>query len=130
MTDGTISTIVSLLVGMLATSVASVVVSRARQREREHEALYLRDARIRAELQLLEIRAGELRTQIAELEDRRTRLLQEVPAAPEGGDPPQTSAADPVIRTAQRHAELDRRLRDAGDAHVIPFPFLAEDRSP
>jgi hypothetical protein len=132
MTDGTISTIVSLLVGMLATSVAAVVVSRTRDRERrhaaEHEAVALRDARLRAELQLLEVQAGDLRAQIEDLERRRADLVATI-AAPDPGSDPSPAVAEGALRRAHagQHSELSRRLRRAGDAHVIAFPFLAEE---
>ncbi|MGZ4126016.1 MAG: hypothetical protein ACXVQU_10740 [Actinomycetota bacterium] len=131
MTDGTISTIVSLVVGMLATSVAAVVVSRTREREHrrevEHEALALRDARLRAELRLLEVHAGELRTQIADLQRQRTDLVAMDEAARTGSDP-SAAIAEGALRRAHAHPhdELTRRLERAGDAHVIPFPFLAD----
>jgi hypothetical protein len=132
MTDGTISTIVSLVVGMLATSVSAVVVSRTRDRERrrvaEHEAVAVRDARLRAELHLLEVQAGELRSQVAELESRRADLLAAVQAAAAGRDPAAAVAEGALRRAhAHPHSELSRRLERAGDAHVIPFPFLAGD---
>jgi uncharacterized protein YlxW (UPF0749 family) len=129
MTDGTISTIVSLLVGMLATSVAAVVVARTKERDRrradEHEALDLRDARLRAELTLLEVRVGELRSEVEDLEGRRADLVREGETAATRGDPSASSAAG-ALRHRQASAELDRRLRLAGDARVIPFPFLAD----
>jgi uncharacterized protein YlxW (UPF0749 family) len=130
MTDGTISTILSLAVGMLATSVAAVVVSRTKERERrradEHQALDLRDARLRAELSLMEIRVGELRSEVEDLEGRRADLVRQGETAPARGDPA-TAAAPGALRHRRRSAELDRRLRAAGGARVIPFPFLADD---
>lgn len=131
MTDGTLWTIVGLIVGMLATSVSAVVVSRARGRERrraaEHEAVSMRDARLRAELQLLEVKAGDLRTQIEELEGRRAHLLVEVQAAREGSDPATAPAQGPV-RRANHPSELTRRLHEAGDGHVIAFPFPTSEQ--
>jgi len=131
MTDGTISTIVSLLVGMLATSVAAVVVSRTRERERgreaEHQALALRDARLRAELRFLEVHVGGLRTQIAVLQKQRTNLVAMVEAARARSDPSAAIAEGALRRAhAQPRDELTRRLERAGDAQVIPFPFLAD----
>jgi hypothetical protein len=132
MTDGTISTIVSLVVGMLATSVAAVVVSRAHDRERrrvaEHEAVALRDARLRAEHALLEVRLGDLRAQITDLQGQRTDPVARVQAAGAGGDP-SPAVAEIALRRAHAHprSELTRRLRAAGDARVIPFPFLPEE---
>jgi hypothetical protein len=131
MTDGTISTILSLVVGMLATSVAAVVVSRTRERERrrvaDHEAVALRDARLRAELHLLEVQAGNLRAEIADLEGRRADVVASVAAPDPGGDPSQAVAEGALRRAhAHPHGELTRRLERAGDAHVIPFPFLAD----
>jgi hypothetical protein len=131
MTDGTISTIVSLVVGMLATSVAAAVVSNAWERERrraaDHEAVALRDAGLRAEHHLLEIQVGQLRAQIADLQRQRTDLVALVEAARAGRDPA-AAAAEGALRRAHAHGtdELRRRLRDAGDARVIPFPFLAD----
>jgi hypothetical protein len=131
MTDGTISTIVSLVVGMLATSVAAVVVSNTRQRERrraaDHEAVALRDARLRAEHHLLEVQVGELRSQIGDLQRQRTDLVALVEAARAGRDPAAAVAEGALRRArAHRHDELSRRMQQAGDAHVIPFPFLAD----
>jgi hypothetical protein len=131
MTDGTISTIVSLVVGMLATSVAAVVVSRTRERERraaaDHEALALRDARLRAELHLLEVQAGQLRTQVDDLQRQRADLVAMVEAARSGSDP-SAAIAEGALRRARAHPhdELSRRLEAAGSARVIPFPFLAD----
>ena len=132
MTDGTISTIVSLIVGMLATTVATVVVTRTRERERhrvdEHEALALRDARLRAEHALLDGRLGQLREEVADLQRQRTDLVAEFQAATAGGDP-SPAVAEGALRRAHAHRrnELARRLRAAGDARVIPFPFLPGD---
>jgi hypothetical protein len=132
MTDGTISTILSLIVGLLATSVSAVVVSRSRERERrrapEHEAVALRDARLRAELQLLEVQAGQLSAQIADLARQRTDLVAAL-ASPDPGGDPSPALAEGALRRAHsgQHAELARRLERAGDAHVIPFPFLATE---
>jgi hypothetical protein len=132
MTDGTISTILSLVVGMLATSVAAVVVTRTKERERrrvaEHQGLDLRDARLRAELNLLEVRLGELRSEVEDLEGRRAHLVRQGAAAAARRDP-EPAAAPGALRRRRRSAELDRRLRAAGDARVIPFPFLADDES-
>jgi hypothetical protein len=131
MTDGTISTIVSLVVGMLATSVAAVVVSNAQQRERhraaDHEAVALRDARLRTEHHLLEVQIGELRAQIGDLQRQRTDLVALVAAARAGRDPA-AAVAEGALRRAHAHPhdELSRRMRQAGDARVIPFPFLAD----
>ena len=133
MTNGTISTLVSLVVGMLATSASAVVVSNARTRERrrvaEHEAIAMRDAGLRAELHLLEIQAGELRTKIEHLESRRTDLVSAVRASPEGRDPSPAMAKAALKRShpAGGRSELARRLERAGEAHVIPFPFLAAE---
>jgi hypothetical protein len=129
MTDGTISTIVSLVVGLLATSVAAVVVARARDRERarasEHEAVVVRDARLRSEHHLLEVQIGELRAQVSDLQRRRTDLVAALEAEAARRDPA-TAVAAGALRRAQthHHEELARRLRRAGDAKVIPFPFL------
>jgi hypothetical protein len=133
MTDGTISTILSLVVGMLATSVSAVVVSRNREQERrrvaEHEVVALRDARLHAELALMEVQAGELRTQIADLSRQRAELVAALEAPDPWGDPSPALAEGALRRAhAGQHDELARRLRRAGDAHVIPFPFLATDQ--
>jgi hypothetical protein len=131
MTDGTISTIVSLVVGMLATSVAAAVVSNAWERERrraaDHEAVALRDAGLRAEHRLLEIQVGQLRAQIADLQRQRTDLVALFEAARAGRDPA-AAAAEGALRRAHAHPhdELSRRLQHAGGARVIPFPFLAD----
>jgi uncharacterized protein YlxW (UPF0749 family) len=131
MTDGTISTIVSLVVGMLATSVAAVVVANARERERrraaDHETVALRDARLRAEHRLLEVQVGELRAQIGDLQRQRTDLVAMVATARAGRDPA-AAVAEGALRRAHAHPhdELSRRLQQAGDARVIPFPFLAD----
>jgi hypothetical protein len=134
MTDGSIATIVSLVVGVLATCVAAIAVSRAVERERgwaaEHEAVALRDARLRAERLLLEVQIRELRAQIADLSRERTNLVDAVEAARSRRDPA-AAAAEGALRRAHAHGndELRRRLRNAGDAHVIPFPFLADGTS-
>ena len=131
MTDGSIATIVSLVVGVLATCAAAAVVTRSRERERaratEHEAVALRDARLRAEHHLLEVQAGELRAQIAHLSRERADLVAAVEAARARRDPAPAVAAG-ALRRASEHVndELRRRLREAGDARVIPFPFLAD----
>ena len=107
MTDGTISTIVSLVVGMLATSVAAAVVSNAWERERrraaDHEAVALRDAGLRAEHHLLEIQVGQLRAQIADLQRQRTDLVALVEAARAGRDPA-AAAAEGALRRAHASA--------------------------
>ncbi len=132
MTDGTISTILSLVIGMLASSVAAVVVSRAKDRERrhaaEHAAVALRDAGLRAEHALLEVRLRNLRAQVADLQRQRTDLVAEVEAAAAGRDP-SPPVAEGALRRAHAHHrdELTRRLQAAGDARVIPFPFLPQD---
>jgi hypothetical protein len=131
MTDGSIATIVSLVVGLLATCAAATVVTRARERERrraaEHETVALRDARLRAEHHLLEVQAGELRAQISHLSRERADLVTAVEAARARRDPSPAVAAG-ALRRAQTHSndELRRRLREAGDARVIPFPFLTD----
>jgi hypothetical protein len=132
MTDGTISAIVSLVVGMLATSVAAVVVSRNGERERrrvcEHEAVALRDARLGAENHLLEVQAGELRAQIADLSRQRAELVAALAASDPRGDPASAVAASALrLAHAHPHEELSRRLERAGNARVIAFPFLATD---
>jgi hypothetical protein len=131
MTDGTISAVVSLVVGMLATSVAAVVVSRTRERGRraaaDHETLALRDARLRAELHLLEVQAGELRTQVDDLQRQREELVAMVEAARPWSDP-SAAIAEGALRRARAHPhdELSRRLEAAAGARLIPFPFLAD----
>jgi hypothetical protein len=132
MTDGTITTILSLVVAVLATGVSAVVVWRTRERERrratEHEAVALRDARLRAELRLLDVRAGELPTQIADLSRQSAHLVAGL-ASPDPGSDPAAALAEGALRRAHsgHHAELARRLERAGDARVIPFPFLATE---
>lgn len=132
MTDGTISTIISLVVGLLATSVAAVVVTRADERERrrvhEHEALALRDAGLRTEHHILESKLWDLRAEVAELQRQRAHLVGEVEAAASGRDPAPAVAARALMRAqTHHHEELARRLQRAGDAQVIPFPFLPPD---
>jgi hypothetical protein len=130
MTDGALSTIVSVVVGVLAAALAVVVAPRSRERDRrrpEAERAALRDARLRAELHLLEIRDRQLRTQIARLQGGGTDLVSAIEAADKRRDSA-SAMAEGALRLAdpQPHGELRRRLRQAGDAHVIPFPFLAE----
>lgn len=130
MTDGTVSTIVSLVVGMLATSVSAVVVTRDRERERRraagHEVVALPDAGLRAELHLLEVEARDLRAEVADLQRQRADLVGALAAEGSWGDPAPAVAAG-ALRAARAHPheELSRRLERAGDARVIPFPFLA-----
>jgi hypothetical protein len=134
MTDGTIATIVGVLVGLLATFAAAVVVSGARGRERrraaDHEVVALRDARLRAEHGLLEVRLGELREEVANLQRRHADLVASVEAEASRRDPAAAVAAGALRRAhAHTHEELARRLRRAGDARVIPFPFLHDPHS-
>jgi hypothetical protein len=132
MTDGTISTIFGLVVGLPAASVSALVVWRERERERgraaEHEAVSMRDARLRAEFHLLEIQGGELRAQIAQLEERRAHLLEEVEGAAQGSHPAPAAPEGTVkpAKAARARKELARRLEATAGAQVIPFPFLAD----
>jgi hypothetical protein len=131
MTDGALSTIVSLAVGVLAAALAVVVAPRTRERDRpgtpEAEGTALRDARLRAELHLVEVRARQLRTQIARVQGGRTDLVSAIETADKRRDPASAMAKGALMLAhPQPHRELSRRLRQAGDAHVIPFPFLAE----
>jgi hypothetical protein len=131
MTDGALSTIVSLDVGMLAAAVAVVVVSgsgeRRGRRGPHDEAMALRDAGLRAELHLVEVRARQLRAEIAGLQDGRAGLVSAIEIADKRRDPP-AAMAEGSLRLAhpQPREELSRRLQRAGDAQVIPFPFRIE----
>lgn len=131
MTDGALSTIVSLVVSVLAAAVAVVVAPSGGERDRrgtpEAEGAALRDARVRAELLLLEVRARQLRTQIARVQGGRPDLVSAIEITDKRRDPASAMAEGPLrLAHPQPHRELSRRLRQAGDAHVIPFPFLAE----
>jgi hypothetical protein len=133
MTDGAIPALLALVVAVSAATVgalAAVVGSRRRDRRRrraiEDETLALRDARLRAEVRNLEIRARDLRTEIAQLQTRRTDLVVAIQAQDQGRDPAAALAAGALTRAQIRpNRELTRRLERAGDAQIIPFPFLA-----
>lgn len=130
MTDGAIPALITL-VALSAASVASVAAaSRGRERRRrraaEHEALALYRARLRAEVGKLEIRARDLRAEIAQLQTGRAALDVAIEAEDQRRDPAAALAAGALIRTHGRpNRELTRRLERAGDAQIIPFPFLA-----
>jgi hypothetical protein len=131
MTDGALSTIVSLVVGMLAAAVAVVVASRSghrhRRRSPEDEAMALRDAGLRAELHLVEVRARQLRAEIADLQGGRAGLVSAIEITDKRRDPAAAMAEGTLsLAHPQPREELSRRLQQAGDAHVIPFPFLVE----
>jgi hypothetical protein len=133
MTDGAIPALIALVVAVSAATVgafAAVVGSQRRdgrrRRAAEDEAMALRGSRLRAEVRNLEIRSRDLRTEIAQLQTRRADLVVSIQAQGPGRDPAAALAAGALTRAQIRpNRELTRRLERAGEAQIIPFPFLA-----